>query len=128
MKTRSVTIAKLRRDYWGRIQRGEKRFEIRDEPVAASSVAFVFKDADTGDYLGCARIKHRTDFGGYDASPWNWPMLSALSTVPIPELKALFPLGTQIKDAESEYALYVYEIEPIDSETLLSLLIEQEES
>ena len=41
------------------------------------------------------------------------------STVPIPELKAPFPLGTQIKDAESEYALYVYEIEPIDSETLL---------
>lgn len=128
MKTRSITIAKLRRDYWDRIQLEEKRFEIRDEPAAASSVAFVFKDADTGDYLGCARIKHRTDFGGYEASPWTWPMLSVLSTVPIPELKELFPMGTQIRDAEHEYALYMYEIEPIDSETLLSLLIEQEES
>ncbi|RSX49823.1 hypothetical protein D2E22_0284 [Bifidobacterium castoris] len=128
MRTRSITIAKLRRDYWGRIQRGEKRFEIRDDPVADSSVAFVFKDADTGDYLGCARIKHRTDFGGGEASPWNWPILSVLSTVPIPELKELFPLGTQIRDAEHEYTLYVYEIEPIDSETLLSLLIGQEES
>ena len=71
MKTRSVTIAKLRRDYWGRIQRGGKRFEIGTSP-SASSVAFVFKMRTRATIWG-VRVSTPYDFGGYDASPWNGP-------------------------------------------------------
>ena len=33
MRTRNITVAKLRREYWDRIQQGGKRFEIRTEPM-----------------------------------------------------------------------------------------------
>lgn len=48
MRTRNITVAKLRREYWDRIQQGGKRFEIRNEPISDMSTMIVFEDADTG--------------------------------------------------------------------------------
>ena len=123
MITRSVTVAKIRREYWQMIQDGRKRYEIRDSPVDRRSHAFVFVDADSQEHLGCARITSETRFGGYDASPWTWSMLSQLSAVPVDELQELFSWMLGVKDMESEVDLYVYEVEPIDAATLTDYII-----
>lgn len=68
MITRSVTVAKIRREYWEQIADGRKQFELRDEEVEATSQAFVFVDASTGEHLGNARIISCTTFGGYENS------------------------------------------------------------
>ena len=52
MITRSVTVAKIRREYWERIADGRKQFELRDEKVEDTSQAFVFVDASTDEHLG----------------------------------------------------------------------------
>lgn len=113
MITRSVTVAKIRREYWEQIANGRKQFEVRDEEVAATSRAFVFMDASTGEHLGNARIISCTTFGGYESSPWSWHMLSKLTDMPVAELKKLFPV------AASEYEMYLYEITPISDDELL---------
>ena len=120
MITRSVTVAKIRREYWQMIQDGRKRYEIRDSPVERTSCAFVFVDAESQEHLGCARITSETRFGGYDASPWTWNMLSQLSTVPVDELKELF---SWMLGMESEVELYAYEVEPIDMATLTDYIL-----
>lgn len=56
MITRSVTVAKIRREYWQQIADGQKRFELRSQQVDYESQAFVFMDAVTGEHLGNARI------------------------------------------------------------------------
>lgn len=125
MITRSVTVAKIRREYWQMIADGRKRFELRDEEVDWRSRLFVFVDAATGEHLGNARILSRTAFGGYEGSSWNWGMLSKLVEVPVDELKELFPdaveLGGHAYDA---YAMYVYEIEPAGDDEVLNALLE----
>lgn len=123
MITRSVTVAKIRREYWQMIQDGRKRYEIRDSPVDRRSHAFVFVDADSQEHIGCARITSETRFGGYDASPWTWSMLSQLSAVPVDELQELFSWMLGVKDMESEVDLYAYEVEPIDAATLTDYII-----
>lgn len=123
MITRSVTVAKIKREYWQMIQDGRKRYEIRSSLVESGSNVFVFVDADTREYLGCAHIKSETQFGGYDASPWTWSMLSQLCSVPVDELKELFSWMLGVKDAESEVDLYVYEVEPIDEATLTAYIL-----
>lgn len=123
MITRSVTVTKIRREYWQMIQDGRKRYEIRDSQVDRRSHAFIFVDADSQEYLGCARITSETRFGGYDASPWTWNMLSQLSTIPVIELQELFSWMLGVPDAESEVDLYVYEVEPIDEATLTDYII-----
>lgn len=122
MITRSVTVAKIRRDYWQMIQDGRKRYEIRDSPVDDTSSVFVFMDAESQEHLGCARITSETRFGGYDASPWTWNMLSQLSTVPVDELKELFSWMLGVENMESEVDLYVYEVEPITEATLTAYI------
>lgn len=123
MITRSVTVAKIRREYWQMIKDGRKRYEIRDSPVERTSSVFVFVDADSQEHLGCARITSETRFGGYDASPWTWNMLSQLSTVPVDELKELFSWMLGVEDMESEVDLYAYEVEPITEATLTAYII-----
>lgn len=123
MITRSVTVAKIRREYWQMIQDGRKRYEIRDSPVERTSSVFVFVDAESQEHLGCARITSETRFGGYDASPWTWSMLSQLSAVPVDELQELFSWMLGVKDMESEVDLYVYEVEPITEATLTAYII-----
>lgn len=123
MITRSVTVAKIRREYWQMIQDGRKRYEIRDSPVERRSHAFIFVDADSQEYLGCARITSETRFGGYDASPWTWNMLSQLSAVPVDELKDLFSWMLGVENMESEVDLYAYEVEPITEATLTDYII-----
>lgn len=123
MITRSVTVAKIRREYWQMIQDGCKRYEIRDSPVERTSSVFVFVDAESQEYLGCARITSETRFGGYDASPWTWNMLSQLSTIPVDELKELFSWMLGVENMESEVDLYAYEVEPIDEATLADYII-----
>lgn len=123
MITRSVTVAKIRREYWQMIQDGRKRYEIRDSRVDYWSHAFVFVDADSQEYLGCARITSETRFGGYDASPWTWSMLSQLSAVPVDELQELFSWMLGVKDMESEVDLYAYEVEPITEAALTAYII-----
>lgn len=123
MITRCVTVAKIRREYWQMIQDGRKRYEIRDSPVDRRSHAFVFVDADSQEHLGCARITSETRFGGYDASPWTWGMLSQLSAVPVDELQELFSWMLGVKDMESEIDLYVYEVEPITEATLTAYIL-----
>lgn len=123
MKTRSVTIAKLRREYWERIRRGEKRFEIRDEPVASTSTMFVFKDAATGEHLGNARILTEHRFGGEcDNTGWTWELLAKLADTTIWELQELFPVAMQVGD---EYTFHVYEIEPVSDDDLIAALIRE---
>lgn len=117
MITRSVTVAKIRREYWEQIADGRKQFELRDEKVAATSRAFVFVDASTGEHLGNARIISCTTFGGYDDSPWSWLMFSKLVDVPAAELKELFPVAA--KNIAEEYEMYLYEITPISDDELL---------
>lgn len=127
MFTRSVTVAKIRREYWEQIADGRKRFEVRDEEVAATSRAFVFLDASTGEHLGNARIISCTTFGGYENSTWSWHMLSKLTDMPVAELKKLFPVAAKIAAAPSEYEMYLYEITPIsDGELLPSLFANPE--
>ncbi|RYQ42253.1 hypothetical protein [Bifidobacterium pseudolongum] len=123
MITRSVTVAKIRREYWQMIQDGRKRYEIRDSPVDRRSHAFVFVDADSQEHLGCARITSETRFGGPDASPWTWSMLSQLSAVPVDELQELFSWMLGVKDMESKVDLYAYEVEPIAAATLTDYII-----
>lgn len=123
MITRSVTVAKIRREYWQMIQDGRKRYEIRDSSVGRTSSVFVFVDAESQEHLGCARITSETRFGGYDASPWTWSMLSQLSTIPVDELKELFSWMLGVEDMESEVDLYAYEVEPIDEATLTDYII-----
>ena len=123
MITRSVTVAKIRRDYWKMIHDGRKRYEIRDSQVERTSSAFVFVDAESQEHLGCARITSETRFGGYDASPWTWNMLSQLSAVPVDELKELVSWMLGVKDMESEVDLYAYEVEPIDEATLTAYIL-----
>lgn len=123
MITRCVTVAKIRREYWQMIQDGRKRYEIRDSPVDRRSHAFVFVDADSQEHLGCARITSETRFGGYDASPWTWGMLSQLSAVPVDELQELFSWMLGVENMESEVDLYVYEVEPIDEATLTAYIL-----
>ena len=79
--------------------------------------------SDSQEYLGCARITSETRFGGYDASPWTWNMLSQLSTVPVDELKNLLSWMRGVENMESEVDLYVYEVEPIDEATLTDYII-----
>lgn len=122
MITRSVTVAKIRREYWQMIQDGRKRYEIRDSQVDRRSHAFIFVDADSQEHLGCARITSETRFGGYDASPWTWSMLSQLSTIPVDELQELFSWMLGVEDMESEVDLYVYEVEPITEATLTAYI------
>lgn len=120
MITRSVTVAKIRREYWQQIADGRKRFEVRDKDVTYESNAFVFMDAVTGEHLGNARILACTTFGGYDASSWDWSMLSKLVDVPVPELKELFPVAVELGNkAYDEYDMHVYEIEPIGDDELM---------
>lgn len=122
MITRSVTVAKILREYWKQIADGRKQFELRDEEVSFNSQAFVFMDASTGEHLGNARIISCTTFGGYDSSAWNWNMLSKLTEVPVPELKKLFPVAAKHEAAPWEYEMNLYEIKPIsDGELLRSL-------
>ncbi len=123
MITRSVTVAKIKPEYWQMIKDGRKQYEIRTEEVHRNSSAFVFVDADTQAYLGCARIKSETQFGGYESSPWSWNMLSLLSAVPDNELKELFSWVLKVENAESEVDMHVYEIEPIDKDTLIEYII-----
>ncbi|RYQ24831.1 hypothetical protein PG2048B_1133 [Bifidobacterium pseudolongum subsp. globosum] len=123
MITRSVTVAKIKREYWQMIKDERKRYEIRSNAVAYDSQVFVFVDADSQEYLGCARIKGETLFGGYDNSPWTWNLLSQLSAVPVDELQELFSWMLGITDAESEVELSVYEVEPIDEATLTAYII-----
>lgn len=119
MVTRSVTVTKIRREYWEQIADGRKRFELRDEEVAATSQAFVFVDASTGERLGNARIISCTTFGGYENSTWSWRMLSKLVDVPVAELKKLFPVAAGFAAAPSEYEMHLYEITPISDDELL---------
>lgn len=123
MITRSVTVAKIKPEYWQMIRDGRKRYEIRNSPVDRTSCAFVFVDAESQGHLGCARIISETRFGGYDASPWTWNMLSQLSTVPVDELKGLFSWMLGVENMESEVDLYVYEVEPIDEATLTDYIL-----
>lgn len=124
MITRSVTVAKIRREYWQQIADGRKRFELRDDKAEAGSKAFVFMDATTGEHLGNARILAHTTFGGYDASPWNWSLLAKLVEVPVSELKQLFPVAVELGDkAYFEYDMHVYEIEPISDDAILHTLL-----
>lgn len=124
MITRSVTVAKIRREYWQQIADGRKRFELRSQQVDYESQAFVFMDAATGEHLGNARILACTTFGGYDASSWDWSMLSKLVDVPVPELKELFPVAVKLGNkAYDEYDMHVYEIEPINDDELLHNII-----
>lgn len=119
MITRSVTVAKIRREYWEQIADGRKRFELRDEEVEATSQAFVFVDASTGEHLGNARIISCTTFGGYEASSWSWLMFSKLVAVPAAELKKLFPVAAEFEATSWEYEMYLYEITPISDDELL---------
>lgn len=120
MRTRSVTVAKLRRDYWERIKRGEKRFEVRDEQVNPNSTMFVFTDPDTGEHLGNARIITEHQFGGLgNNATWTWELLAKLGDVTVEELQRLFPTAEQVGD---EYTFYVYEIEPVNDADIISLL------
>lgn len=119
MITRSVTVAKVRREYWEQIADGRRQFELRDEEVEATSQAFVFVDASTGEHLGNARIISLTTFGGYESSTWSWHMLSKLADVPVAELKKLFPVATEYEDTPWEYEMYLYEITPISDDELL---------
>lgn len=122
MITRSVTVAKIRREYWEQIADGKNVFELRDEEVAATSQAFVFMDASTGEHLGNARIISCTTFGGYESSTWSWHMLSKLVGMPVAELKKLFPVAAKLAAAPSEYEMYLYEITPISDDELLHSL------
>ncbi|MCB4887357.1 hypothetical protein KZO96_05695 [Bifidobacterium pseudocatenulatum] len=119
MITRSVTVAKIRREYWEQIADGRKQFELRDEEVEATSQAFVFVDASTGEHLGNARIISCTTFGGYENSTWSWRMLSKLVDIPVAELKKLFPVAAKLAAAPSEYEMHLYEITPISDDELL---------
>lgn len=119
MITRSVTVAKIRREYWEQIADGRKQFELRDEEVEATSQAFVFVDASTGEHLGNARIISCTNFGGYENSTWSWRMLSKLVDIPAAELKKLFPVAAGFAAAPSEYEMHLYEITPIGDDELL---------
>ena len=94
MRTQNVTVAKLRREYWDRIQQGGKRFEIRNEPISDMSTMIVFEDADTGAHLGNARVLERHRFGP-DATPWSWAL----------------------------DAFYVYRVEPVDDDGFFTSLI-----
>lgn len=124
MITRSVTVAKIRREYWQQIADGQKRFELRSQQVDYESQAFVFMDAVTGEHLGNARILACTTFGGYDASSWDWSMLSKLVDVPVPELQELFPVAVELGNkAYDEYDMHVYEIEPISDDELMHTLL-----
>ena len=122
MITCSVTVAKIRREYWEQIADGKNVFELRDEEVAATSQAFVFMDASTGEHLGNARIISCTTFGGYENSTWSWHRLSKLTDMPVAELKKLFPVAAKIAAAPSEYEMYLYEITPISDDELLHSL------
>lgn len=127
MITRSVTVAKIRREYWERIADGRKQFELRDEKVEDTSQAFVFVDASTGEHLGNARIISCTTFGGYESSTWSWLMFSKLADVPVAELKKLFPVAAEYEATPWEYEMYLYEITPIsDDELLRSLFADPE--
>lgn len=124
MITRSVTVAKIRREYWQMIADGRKRFEVRDEEVDYQSRLFVFVDAATGEHLGNARILNHTMFGGYEGSPWNWSMLSKLTEIPVDELKKLFPdQAGQGKSAYDQYDMHVYEIDPVGDDEVLDALL-----
>ncbi len=77
MRTQNITVAKIRREYWDRIQQGGKRFEIRNEPISDMSTMIVFEDADTGEHLGNARVLERHRFGlmpphGHGRCSPNW--------------------------------------------------------
>lgn len=122
MLTRCVTVARIKPEYWRMIQDGRKHYEIRDEAVDFRSLAFVFVDADSETYLGCARIKSATRFGGDDATPWDWSMLSLLSSVPVDELKELFSWVLRVTDAQSECEMYAYEVEPIGDDQLFAFI------
>lgn len=50
-------------------------------------------------------------------------MLSLLSAVPVNELKELFSWVLKVENAESEVDMHVYEIEPIDKDTLTEYII-----
>lgn len=93
MRTQNVTVAKLRREYWDRIQQGGKRFEIRNEPISDMSTMIVFEDADTGAHLGNARVLERHRFGP-DATPWSWALLAQLGDTTVDELGATQPHRT----------------------------------
>lgn len=124
MITRSVTVAKIRREYWQQIADGRKRFELRSQAVEDESETFVFVDADNGEHLGNARILACTTFGGFDNSPWNWSLLSKLVGISVPELKKLFPVAVKLgATAYDEYEMYLYEIEPISDDKILAELI-----
>lgn len=124
MITRSVTVAKIRSEYWQMIADGRKRFEVRDEEVDYQSRLFVFVDAATGEHLGNARILRCTTFGGYEGSPWNWSMLSKLAEIPVDELKELFPIAVELGGhAYDEYDMYVYEIDPVGDDEVLDALL-----
>lgn len=124
MITRSVTVAKIRREYWQQIADGRKRFELRDEEVEYDSNAFVFVDASTGEHLGNARILRHTAFGGYENSHWDWSLLAKLVEVPVAELKQLFPVAVELGNkAYFEYDMHVYEIEPISDDEILHTLL-----
>lgn len=123
MITRSVTVAKIRPEYWRMIRDGRKQYEIRTDKVDFGSNAFVFVDADTQEYLGCARIKSELQFGGYEGSPWTWTLLSLLSAVPVDELKELFSWVLKVEHYESEVDMHVYEVEPIDEDALTAYII-----
>lgn len=116
MRTQNVTVAKLRREYWDRIQQGGKRFEIRNEPISDMSTMIVFEDADTGEHLGNARVLERHRFGP-DATPWSWALLAQLGDTTVDELRELFP-GTSPLDV-----FYVYRVEPVDDDGFFTSLI-----
>lgn len=122
MITRSVTVAKIRREYWEQIADGRKQFELRDEEVEATSRVFVFMDSSTGEHLGNARIISCTTFGGYENSTWSWHMLSKLTDMPVAELKKLFPVAAEYEATPWEYEMYLYEITPISDDELLPSL------
>lgn len=123
MITRSVTVAKIKPEYWQMIKDGRKQYEIRDSEVGYESNVFVFVDADSQTYLGCARIKSETRFGGYEASPWSWNMLSLLGAVPVDELKDLFSWLVDDDNTQHGCEMYAYEVEPIDEATLTAYII-----
>lgn len=128
MITRSVTVAKIRREYWKRIADGRKQFELRDEEPQGEPLAFVFVDASTGEHLGNARIIELTTFGGWENSTWNWSMLSKLADVPATELKELFPAAAKNEATSWKYEMYLYEIAPISDSELLHILTEPTEN
>lgn len=120
----NVTLLKVSREEWRRIESGETGFMLSDDESPCEPVAFVFADAFTGTHLGNAIILSESTFGGWGSTPWTWSMFANLTGMTVQELKERFPAEATMENP-SACAMYLYEIKPVGDNELLQRLCDE---